>query len=119
MEALVYSLIFVTLHLVIALLVPQVQVVLGYNGSVFGTMIVYILPALMALKLLYREYCADMSIFMDDTVSTAISMSSLARFARRHMGEVLAHMTLLLFGVFMLVGGCVATTLFDHTKSST
>ena len=87
----------------------QVQVVLGYNGSVFGTSIVYILPALMSVNLLYKKRYPSF---------TQMSSSSVFSFLCSDFVNVLPQILILLFGVFMLIGGCIATALFDSSSSS-
>lgn len=126
-QAAVYSCAFVTLHVAIALAVPQVEVVLGYNGSVFGTSIVYMcvlrphappraaprrvltvhgrrprdhsLPALMVMKTRERRRRETPIVLADDRV--------------RAGGLTAGPILLLIFGLLMLVGGVVSTALYS------
>jgi len=45
------SVVLVSLHVVVGILVPDVSTVLGFSGSTFGVCLVYILPAVIFLKL--------------------------------------------------------------------
>ena len=99
LQAVAYSSAFVTLHVVIALLVPQVEVVLGYNGSVFGTSIVYILPAIMVMRMRERRKAETPIVLADDAV--------------RAGGVTAGPVLLLVFGLLMLIGGVVSTALYS------
>ena len=111
--ALAYSTVFVSLHVVVALLVPQVEVVLGYNGSVFGTSIVYIMPALMCIKLTSKRSGSSArtdtrsendteKALLEDQMETTTHISPLP------WGYPVA---LIVFGAVMMIGGCVSTAL--------
>lgn len=124
--ALAYSIVFVTLHVVIALLVPQVEVVLGYNGSVFGTSIVYIMPAVMCIKLSSsssssRSRSSSSSSIGTRTDTTGEIDTEKALLLQDQTTDTTtpqisplplrSSIALIVFGAVMMIGGCVSTAI--------
>lgn len=118
--AFVYSVVFVALHVVIALLVPQVAVVLGYNGSIFGTAIVYILPAVMVIRLSRGSGTARTGL-ADSEKGLLLSSGADDNNASSPLPPppplpsqpppLWCPVALIIFGVVMSIGGCISTAI--------